>query len=118
MSAKVFNPPKGFKPPELDINDFNQYEQVCDNYLKRLKKWCLDNTTSNSNLVGEIIRYGVADGYAQYMVYSTSPLQLIHIDIMDGYSADDIWLRGLRVSDVKTMVAQEKAISKLFAPKK
>lgn len=62
-----------------------------------------------------VIRFQVADGYAQYAVYSRKPLQLIHIPYGDAYQADPILLRGLRASDVTAMLEREKRLKKLFA---
>lgn len=55
-------------------------------------------------LVGEIIKFQVADGYAEYMVKKVKPLQLIHLSDGDAWQADPILIRGLRVDDVRQIV--------------
>jgi hypothetical protein len=121
MSAKVYSPPKeiDFDIPFVLLHEGNtgEYEIREHKAVEQLRQWCKENTDSNNPLVGETIRTGVADGYAQYMVFRTRPLELIHIPVGDAWHADDIWLRGLRVSDIKKMVEGDKAIAKLFAEK-
>jgi hypothetical protein len=68
--------------------------------------------------VGAFIRFGVADGHAEYVVHSTSPLQLCHVPYGDAYHAHPILLRGLRVADVKKMVDGEREFAKLFSKRK
>lgn len=63
----------------------------------------------------QVVRFPVADGYAMYAVYTRKPLQLIHIPYMDGYHANPILLRGLRLSDVDEMAESEKRRAKLFS---
>ncbi len=66
-------------------------------------------------LVGEIIRFQIADGYAQYMVKKEKPLQLVHLHIGDAWHADPILIRGLRLSDVRQQVSQEKKLTSMFS---
>lgn len=69
-------------------------------------------------LTGEVIRFSVADGFAQYVVTSVKPLTLVFIDEMDGYRIPEAHIRGLRLKDVEAMVAREKAWEEMFAKKK
>lgn len=64
----------------------------------------LSKANDKHGVVGSIIRFGVADDCARYLVISASPLQVCHIPYMDGYHADNILLRGLNLTDVKRMV--------------
>jgi hypothetical protein len=66
------------------------------------------------DMVGETLRWGVADGYAVYMVVKQKPLTVTHVHQGDGYRVDPIMIRGLRLSDVRERVAGEKAMRKLF----
>ncbi len=65
-------------------------------------------------LVGEILRWSRADGYAQYMVVKESPLTLAHLEIGDSYSVEYALIRGLRKTDVLAMVEHERGMRKLF----
>lgn len=110
--AKAFAEPEGYEY-QFD-NVVSNYAQAEKNHYERLKKWCKENTDSKSPLVGETIQFSVADGSAVYMVFSTSPLHLIHSSYGDGYQAHDALIRGLRVSDVKEQVERAKTMAKLF----
>ena len=46
-------------------------------------------------------RTQVADGYAYYFVRTEKPLTLLHIPYADGYEADPVMIRGLRLPDVR-----------------
>ena len=56
------------------------------------------------DLVGETIRFPVADGYATYMVSCQRPLTLVHLCEDDGYRADPRTLRGTTAADVRSEV--------------
>ena len=55
-----------------------------ERYIKELTNHIKDMGYKGKN-VGEIIRFAVADGYAEYMVLSMKPLKLIHLPLMDTY---------------------------------
>jgi hypothetical protein len=65
--------------------------------------------------VGEVIHFGVADGSASYMVVSEKPLNLQHIDYLDGYRVPFMMIRGLRLQDVQDMVEQNRRMRELFS---
>jgi hypothetical protein len=60
------------------------------------------------DMVGETIKWGVADGYAVYMIVKQKPLIVQHVDWGDGYRVDPIMIRGLRLSDVRQKVEARK----------
>ena len=121
MNANVYSAPKGYEytyVPGLSWEEIVKHDQK---YLDRLKQWCKDHTNGkgkqNKNLVGETIRFGVADGAAIYMILNTNPLALIHCAIGDAWHANRILLRGLTLTDVKDMVENERQVNKLFGRK-
>ena len=119
--AEVFTTPKGFRDPP-DMMDFRDdkgwdhkgFTKAENEWLKELNQWCHDNTDSRSELVGELIRFPRGDGYAQYMVFKTKPLTLLHIPLGDAWDLPDYQMRGLRVKDVKELVRQDRALGDLF----
>lgn len=122
MAARVYSTPEGLDAPDFGAFigsesggfDSEGYFAAVESHRESVAAWCRENTGSRNPLVGECIRFGVADGRAEYMVYTTSPLALIHLPYVDAYEADPILLRGLRVSDVKQMVKSDKAIAEIF----
>lgn len=71
-----------------------------------LKELC-EKGASLPGTLGKLISKPVGDGRALYQVFSEKPLMLHHIPYGDGYHADAIWIRGLRLSDVRKLVARD-----------
>ncbi len=111
--AKVFASP--IPAPTIRFETREQYFRDEKTWLDSLRDWCKLN--GKGELRGEEIKTPVADGYARYMVLTSTPLQVIHIPLGDGYRAGAIWERGLRVSDVRAMAKQERAWDAIFAKK-
>lgn len=78
-------------------------------YIARCKQWLNDNGFKHK-LTGEIIRFPVADGYAQYMVMDGT--KIMHLPLMDAYSIPAAHARGLRVAEE---VKSQKAFRAIFA---
>jgi len=70
-----------------------------------------------SGIIGEVVRWPRADGYAEYIIVKTKPLQLAHIPLGDGYMVEPALIRGTTLAEVKRMVEDERRWSKLFAGK-
>lgn len=102
--ATVYNPPEEipWEKPDYRNYDFRKEQLREKEYANKLAAWC--KARCKGDCVGEIIDKVVADGYAQYMVESEKPLRLIHLPFGDGYSAGAVWERGLRLTDVRQMV--------------
>lgn len=116
--GKIYSAPEDIGPvPEM--SDFmvdgkfsmNRLEEVEERWTKKLRDWCKANSPGHK-YVGEIIRQGVADGYAQYMVLSLRPLALIHLPLGDAYQFQ--WAHRWTASDVKEMIEQEKRMQILL----
>lgn len=108
--------------PEPDLGDFigsglavQAYFDACKQHQDRVAAWC--RTHSKSDIAGKVMRFPVADGKAVYMVYTTRPLTLIHLNYGDGYTLDEMTLRGMRVSDVRAQLQKEDALDALFGRK-
>lgn len=67
------------------------------------------------DLVGEVVKWQRADGYAQYMVVCEEPLQLAHLNMGDAWTIEPALIRGLILEDIKEMVDGDRAMAKLFA---
>jgi hypothetical protein len=102
-------------PPEFDYrgepDEWRKQEQT---YIDRLARAARDaNPRSKSPLIGRTVRFSVADGYAVYVVWSVSPLVLVHVATGDGYAISAAHLRGLTLRDIKALVANEDMWSNL-----
>ena len=72
---------------------------------------------SPGELVGEEIRWPRADGYARYLVAKERPLELVHLAVGDAWQVEDALIRGLRLKEVREMVARQHGLSELFGSK-
>ena len=110
--AKVFAAP--IDAPEIDYSgDWRKQE---DEYVAKLA--ALARKQATGKLVGEVVRFPIADGHASYMVWHEKPLKLVHLALGDGYQIPDAHSRGLRHADIATKVAQQKSLTAMFAEKK
>ena len=66
-------------------------------------------------IVGAMLKWQVADGYAWYRVKSASPLQVEHVPFLDGYQVPAAHIRGLRRADVLDQLNRSKRLALLFA---
>lgn len=116
--ARIFNPPKSLKEPSLSFDKINSYKEECEKYMQDLKTILLNNAkvkqkpTTN---VGEVIQFPAADGYAQYMVASMKPLELVHIPLGDAWHFQ--YVNRLTAKDVQEKINQQQAINRLFSKK-
>jgi hypothetical protein len=109
--AKVYLAPEKFEYDyDLPWKEIGKAEQL---YIERLQERARKEHP-NDDLVGEIVRWGRGDGYAQYIVWNTKPLELVWLEIGDAWSIEEALIRGLRLSDIKAMVNSERNLAKLF----
>jgi len=115
--ATVFSAPEGFDPPIITGDDFSMgtWRDKEHAYIERLADRAKMN--GHNPLLGEVVRWQRADGYAEYMVWNTQPLQLIHLRLGDAYSVEDALIRGLRVADIRAMVEREQKMREFLARK-
>lgn len=57
---------------------------------------------------GEIMRFPVADGYAQYMVAKARPFTLVHLALGDGWHIPAAHARGLTLADLEDELKRQK----------
>lgn len=113
--AKIFNPPSEVKAPTFNWADIKQYRADCDKYKADLKE-ALQRYNPNGKNVGEVIKFPVADGYAEYMVANMKPVELVHIPLWDAWNFAHAHL--LTAKAVQAEIDKEKRIAELFANKK
>lgn len=111
--ATIYTLPEGFQePPDFEDSMVDgRYDMALDDrlhneWLDELADWCRNN--SPSDIAGEVVSFGYADGAAQYMVWQSKPLSLIHLPIHDAWSLPEWQTRGLRTSDIRPMVEGKK----------
>ncbi len=120
--AKQFRAPKEIPLPEFDIRlSHEQNDKRETDYLEKLKQLALSRYNPPNlvkpkriDLIGEIIRFPRADGYARYLVWNVSPLQLIWLQLGDAWQVEEALIRGLNLQDVIEKVERERAFAKVF----
>jgi len=105
---KVFSAPEHLTVPRLDISDFALYEQQCAAYREELAQFVKDYGNGDP-LIGEIVRFPVADSFAEYMVASTKPFQLIHLELGDAW--DYPYIERLRIKDIRDAIKRQKNLA-------
>ena len=116
--AKIYDAPESIKVPEFNWQDINQYNKDCEKFKADLKQWCIERAEKANVFdenIGEIIRFPVADGYAEYMVACLKPVQLIHIPLWDAWHFN--YAKNLTKKDIIEDIRKQKAIRKLFGEK-
>lgn len=114
--AKIYAAP--IDAPKFDPNEsVDAYQARCDAYVDQLKAIAKQHGVNDPRpeIIGEVVCFPRGDGYAQYMVFATKPLKLVHIDTWDGWHIDPITARGLRVADVVQMVQRNRNAAALFS---
>lgn len=121
---QVYAPPDDVKVPDFDeafVNgryDMNKDDEIHKAFFERLKKKLREEGYTGP-LTGEIVRFPIADGAAQYMVADRPRgMVLIHLPIHDAWSIPEAHARGLRKADIVKLVEGERAWRELFAKKK
>lgn len=111
--ATIFNVPESIKVPEFNWKDQKQYEkdekkfiEDLANFLKRRKK---------GDLIGRVIKFQVADGYAEYMVAGLKPVELVFLPLIDAYQSEFAEL--MTAEKIKEMVERDDRLTKLFSKK-
>jgi hypothetical protein len=67
-------------------------------------------------IVGAVLRWPRADGFAFYIVTNDKPLTLQHLPCGDRWQVENALIRGLTKKDVLAMVRQAKALAAMFIP--
>ena len=99
--AKIYAPPAGM---EFDCDYSKDWEKQENDYIDKLRKYCKQHTDSKNAMVGVIFRIPMGDGSANYMVFRTKPLEMIHVPTGDAWDAPDYQTRGVTLADIKEQV--------------
>ena len=107
---KVYSAPKEIKKPELDFSNIKKYNKDCDKYVQKIKDYAKKN--GESKYRGEEISFNVADGTAVYIIFSMTPLQLIHCETYDEYQYP--YIKRLTKADIIKQVKFQKSMKDIF----
>ena len=94
------------------VSPYKEQQRLNQEYVDTLAAMAKEN--GKSDLLGQIVRWQRGDGYAQFMVWNTKPLELIHLEIDDAWDVEEALIRGLRVSDIKEMLERDRRWNELL----
>jgi hypothetical protein len=110
VMADIYSAPKEIKVPNIN-GTMQKYAEESKQYIADLKQHIKDMGYKGKN-VGEIVRFAVADGYAEYMVLSMRPMKLIHIPLDDAYEFPYAHL--MTASEITKKLEGQKMLEQLF----
>ena len=108
--AKIYSAPKEVKLPSFDWTNMQEYAQASKQYIADVKQYINDMGYKGKN-VGEIVRFAVADGYAEYMVVSMRPLSLMHIPLDDAYEFPYVHL--MTSTEINKKIELQRVLAKM-----
>ena len=110
--GKIFAAPECIPSPGFDLSEgIDAYHKRNQAYVESVQQWARDN--GRGALRGETVRFPVADGYAQYVVLSTAPVRLIHLQVGDAWHFE--YADRLSSHDVKVEVKRRRELEALFS---
>jgi hypothetical protein len=111
--AKIFAPPKEVPVPKPDYENFDleKYQKDVESFTAKLREYCLANGKDTER--GETITFPVADGCAQYMVFSMKPVKLIHMPLGDAWEYQDADLQTAMI--IREKIHRQKAFAAIFS---
>jgi hypothetical protein len=92
--------------------DREGYEARCETYRAETEAYIRTKLGGKHKHTGKVIAFPVADGAAQYMIWT--PTKWIHLDEVDGYHAPEALIRGTRAVDVDAMLDRSAKMAALF----
>ncbi len=111
---KVYNVPKEVPAPTVDFKNWDMEKHIKDedNHIRALTQWLRKNGYTGKN-TGKVVRFQVADGYAQYMLAEGRKSVLIHLPYGDAWNYQDIGYLPKRA--ILDRIKQQEGLAKLFA---
>lgn len=104
--AKIWSGIQGIRKPAIGA-DWQGYEKRAEAYIQRIKDYAKQN--SKCSEAGKEIHFGVADGRARYVVLSLRPVELVHLDVDDGYQFQ--YVNRLTAADVRAEIKRIEALA-------
>lgn len=103
--------PKSFVFPYVS-DDFMEQMDADEVIFEKLCKASEKVNVDKGEVIGLVVSFPIADGYASYLVVNEKPLTLQHIPVRDRYQADYCTIRGLRKEDVLARERADRAFRK------
>lgn len=107
--AIVYKLPKDIPAPVVNYRNYNsaEVENAEKSFLDALTSWCQKRRPGN-DVIGAVIQFPHADGYAQYMVADVETAEIIHLPLGDCWRIPDTHARGLTGEDLTRIVKADR----------
>lgn len=107
----------------IDVVDRSEYDSFREYYNAEEKEVSkmfdrseqLDH--KNGEIIGAILKWQRADGYALYQVVNDDPLTVVHLNCGDAWRVEPALIRGLRKQDVIHQLKRQAGLRKLLGGK-
>jgi hypothetical protein len=116
--GKIYSAPQTtIKVPSMgdfqskDGFDVRGYMKASDDHVKQVSEYAKKH--GKGKFAGEEIQFPVADGAARYIVFSSSPVVLIHLAVGDAWQFQ--YANRITATDIKEQVERRGKLSKMFA---
>lgn len=113
MAPTIYRLPKVLPAPTVDYSNYDHKKVEADEqeHKKALQQY-LKQANFNGSLTGEIVRFPVADGYAEYMVADAGKVWgLIHLPYGDAYEFP--YIHKISKTEIKKQIKMDKKMAQL-----
>jgi hypothetical protein len=115
MAAQIYEVPDGIVVPSPLKYSRKEYTKLEKEYIDKVKALAKLRSKDDADEVGKVLSFAVNDGYAQYVIMSMKPLELIHLEHLDAYEFQYIDL--MTPKKVREELKRKEALDKLFSSK-
>lgn len=111
--AKIYAPPAEIgNAPQFDHKKpYQEHVKNTETYMTAVQEWAKKNGKGPE--AGEPVKFQVADGYAMYVVFSASPVKLIHLPLFDAYQFQ--YANRLTAADIREEIRRGKMLHAMFS---
>ena len=113
--AKIYKSP--IEEPVIDFTNgrgVQDYQNDCAKFKDDLREWLKKNGLVREH-AGKVIKFPVADSYAEYMVADVEKAMLIHLKLGDEWHFEFAHL--LTSTEILEKIQQQEAMAKFFTKK-
>lgn len=117
--GQVFSPPAEIGKFEFDYSTITggnsrDWMKAEEEYTNKIVEYAKKH--GKGEFRGRVIQFGVADGYAVYVIMSINPVKLIHVPTGDSYQFP--YVNRLTSADIRNKAGEAAAWAKIFADHK
>jgi hypothetical protein len=105
---------KGFYMPPLGRVNWEEIPEHFAEDREFYRLLAVSDSLEGDDVVGAMLKWQRADGYAWYLVVNDDPLMIQHVPYGDAWTVEWALIKGLNMDDVRQMVDRNRRMSALF----